>query len=89
MADAKQTSAEKQTAAKRYGDLKSNRKEAETRAKRCAKVTLPRLWVDEGAKSRTPRFRLHRHRPEVRQRLGLEDRAGLAPAERLCVQARA
>lgn len=54
MADAKQTSAEKQTAAKRYGDLKSNRKEAETRAKRCAKVTLPRLWVDEGAKSRTP-----------------------------------
>ena len=50
MADAKQTSAEKQTAAKRYGDLKSNRKEAETRAKRCAKVTLPRLWVDEGAK---------------------------------------
>ena len=54
MADAKQTSAEKQTAAKRYGDLKSNRKEAETRAKRCAKVTLPRLWVDEGAKNRSP-----------------------------------
>ena len=36
-----------------------------------------------------PRFRLHRHRPEVRQRPGLEDRAGLAPAERLGVQARA
>lgn len=54
MADAKQSPAEQQTAAKRFGDLKNNRKEAETRAKRCAKVTLPRLWVDEGAKSRTP-----------------------------------
>lgn len=49
-----QSTAEKQTAAARYADLKSNRKEAETRAKRCAKVTLPRLWVDEGAKSRLP-----------------------------------
>ncbi len=49
-----QSSAERTTAAQRYADLKSNRKEAETRAKRCAKVTLPRLWVDEGAKSRAP-----------------------------------
>lgn len=49
-----QSSADEVTAAKRYADLKTNRKEAETRAKRCAKVTLPRLWVDEGAKNRSP-----------------------------------
>ena len=42
----------RKTAAARYADLKPNRKDAETRAKRCAKVTLPRLWVDEGAKTR-------------------------------------
>lgn len=40
------------TAADRYDALKQNRKDAETRAKRCARVTLPRLWVDEGAKTR-------------------------------------
>lgn len=42
------------TAADRWNALKPNRKEAETRAQRCAKVTLPRLWVPEGAKSRQP-----------------------------------
>jgi len=49
MAESKQSTA---TAADRYAELKPNRKDAETRAKRCAKVTLPRLWVDEGQKTR-------------------------------------
>lgn len=40
------------TAADRYSALKQNRKDAETRAKRCARVTLPRLWIDDGAKTR-------------------------------------
>lgn len=52
MAEPKQESA--QTAADRYATLKTNRKNAETRAKRCARVTLPRLWAEENAKSRQP-----------------------------------
>jgi len=42
------------TAAKRYADLKGKRHQAEQRARRCAKQTLPRLWIAENAKSRTP-----------------------------------
>jgi len=42
------------TAAKRYAELKGHRTQAESRARRCAKLTLPRLWVEEGSKSRAP-----------------------------------
>ncbi|MDO4708262.1 MAG: portal protein [Pseudomonadota bacterium] len=43
---------QKISAADRYAQLKPNRKEAESLARRCAKVTLPRLWVDEGTRNR-------------------------------------
>lgn len=59
MADAKSTGSKQGsdnqiTASNRWDTLKNVRRNAETRAKRCAKVTLPRLWVDEGSTSRSP-----------------------------------
>lgn len=39
------------TAKSRYAELKQNRKVAEDRAKKCAKITIPALWIDEGAKT--------------------------------------
>jgi len=42
------------TAAKRYAELRGHRKRAESRARRCAKQTLPRLWIEENAGSRVP-----------------------------------
>lgn len=52
MAEKSASASSTTTAADRYATLKVNRKNAETRAKRCAKVTLPRLWVDENSKNR-------------------------------------
>lgn len=38
------------SAKQRYADLKSDRNDAESRGKRCARVTIPALWVDPGQK---------------------------------------
>lgn len=47
--------ASKQTvlAQERYASLVTNRNDAESRAKKCAKVTIPSLWVDPKQKTQT------------------------------------
>ncbi len=52
MADKQASAAEKVSAAARYAQLKPLRSTAESRFRRCAAVTLPRLYVTEGQKNR-------------------------------------
>lgn len=41
------------SAKERYAALKPNRQEAESRAKKCAKITIPSLWREPGSKTQS------------------------------------